>query len=143
MVARGDGVSADGAHDGRVRERGLRRDDRVGDVVIDTLLAKIKSAHVYSNGLTNQSEEGVKTHRVLLLLHIQHRPILERPLHNIRLLGRALDPLALLELAPELAEVLQLDEVPDGGEGRGDDGRLADRGGGWDWWHFSFFVGSI
>lgn len=69
---------------------------------------------------------------MLLLLDLQHGAVLEGPLDNVGLVGCALDPLALLELGPELAEVLELDEVPDAAEGRLDDGRLADKGGGGD-----------
>lgn len=68
------------------------------------------------------------TYRVLLLLHIQHSAILERPLDNIRLRARSLDPLALIELAPEAAELLELDQVPNGAERCLDDGGLSDRG---------------
>ena len=75
---------------------------------------------------------GVKTHRVLLLLHFKNGAILERPLDDVGLVRCSLDPLALLELGPELAEVLELDEVPDVAEGRLDDRRLADKGGGGD-----------
>jgi hypothetical protein len=66
---------------------------------------------------------------VLLLLHLKNLAILERPLDDIRLLRGALDVLALLQLGPELAEVLELDQVPNVAEGRVDDGRLADEGG--------------
>lgn len=37
VLAGGDGVCADGAHDGGVGEGGLRGDDRVGDEVVDAL----------------------------------------------------------------------------------------------------------
>lgn len=69
---------------------------------------------------------------MFLLLDIQDGPILERPLHNVRLRGCTLHVLTLLELAPELVEVLELDEVPDLTEWGGDDCRLADGGGSWD-----------
>lgn len=72
------------------------------------------------------------THRMLLLLYLENRLVFERPLDNVGLVGGSLDPLALLELRPELAEVLELDEMPDVGEGRLDDGRLADEGRGGD-----------
>jgi len=66
---------------------------------------------------------------VLLLLDLDRRAVLESPFDNISLFGRALDEFALLESRPELAEVLELDQVPDIAEGRLDDGRLADGGG--------------
>jgi hypothetical protein len=69
---------------------------------------------------------------VLLLLDLKNLTILEGPLDNVGLRGGVLDPVALLELGPELAEVLELDQVPDGAERRVDDGRLADGGGGGD-----------
>ena len=47
-----------------------------------------------------------------------------------RLIASETNSTALLELRPELAEVLELDQVPDGAEGRVDDGRLVDGGGG-------------
>lgn len=68
-------------------------------------------------------------YRVLLLLDLKHGAVLERPLDNIRLIRSSLDKLALLKLGPELAEVLEFDQVPDIAERRLDDGRLADRGG--------------
>lgn len=51
--------------------------------------------------------------RVLLLLDLNDGAVLEVPSDNVRLLRGALDPLALVESAPELAELLELDEVPD------------------------------
>ena len=73
-----------------------------------------------------------RAHRVFLLLDLQHRPILERPLDDIRLGGYALHMLALLQLAPEFVEVLELYEMPDLAERGGNDCGLADGGGGWD-----------
>lgn len=67
---------------------------------------------------------------MLLLLDLESLAVLEGPLDNVGLGRCALDELALLELRPELAEVLELDQVPDGAEGRVDDGRLVDGGGG-------------
>ena len=74
---------------------------------------------------------------MLLLLDLKGLAILECPLDNVGLGRSALDELALLELRPELAEVLELDQVPDIAEGCVDDGRLADRGGGGDSRHFA------
>lgn len=74
--------------------------------------------------------EREQTYGVLLLLDVQNGAILEGPLDDVGLGAGALDHLALLELAPEGGELLQLDEVPDGAEGGLDDGRLADGGGG-------------
>ena len=67
---------------------------------------------------------------MFLLLHLELSAVLECPLDNIGLIRCALDELALLEAGPELAEVLELDQVPDIAEWRLDDGRLVDRGGG-------------
>ena len=69
---------------------------------------------------------------MLLLLDLKNLTVLEGPLDNVGLGGGALDPVALLELGPELAEVLELDQVPDGAERRVDDSGLADGGGGGD-----------
>jgi len=66
---------------------------------------------------------------VLFLLDLKHGAVLERPLDDVCLVRRSLDELALLKLGPELAEVLELDQMPDIAERRFDDGRLADRGG--------------
>jgi len=103
MLARRDGVCADSRDDGRVRQLWLRRDDAVCDEVIDA--------------------------GVLLLLDLDRSAVLEGPFDHVGLVGRALDPVALFERRPELAEVLELDEMPDVAEGRLDDGRLADGGG--------------
>ena len=65
---------------------------------------------------------------MLFLLHIQHRPILECPLHYIRLWARTLDVLGFGEFGPENVEVLEFDEVPDVGERGGDDGEFGDGG---------------
>jgi hypothetical protein len=69
---------------------------------------------------------------VFLLLDLDSRAVLESPFDYIGLIGRALDEFALLKSRPELAEVLELDQVPDIAEGRLNDGRLADGGGGGD-----------
>lgn len=57
-----------------------------------------------------------------LQLNLQLGPILENPLHDIRIRRCTLDGLSLRERGPEGVEGLQLDEVPDGAEGGGDDG---------------------
>lgn len=62
------------------------------------------------------------TYGMLLLLDLDLAAILEAPAHDVGLLGGALDGLGLGERAPELAEVLELDVVPDVGE-RGCDKR--------------------
>lgn len=67
---------------------------------------------------------------MLLLLDLNGRAVLEGPFDDISLVGGALDELALLESRPELAEVLELDQVPNIAERRLNYGRLADRGGG-------------
>ena len=69
---------------------------------------------------------------MLLLLHIQHRSILKRPLHHIRLRARPLHMLGCGKLGPEIVEVLQFDQVPDVGERGGDDGGFGDGGRGGD-----------
>lgn len=66
---------------------------------------------------------------MLLLLHLLLGAVLECPLDNVGLAGCVLDKLAFLERSPELAEVLELDQVPDIAEGGLDDGGLVDRGG--------------
>jgi hypothetical protein len=72
---------------------------------------------------------------VLLLLDLEGLAVLECPLNDVGLGRGALDKLTLLELRPELAEVLELDQVPDIAEGCVDDGRLADGGGSGDGRH--------
>lgn len=69
---------------------------------------------------------------MLLLLHIQNSPILESPLYDIRFRRSSLDVIGFLELGPKLMKVLELNEMPDLGEGGGDDGGFGDGGGGWD-----------
>jgi hypothetical protein len=121
MLARGDGVCANGRDDGRVRKLRLGRDDAVCDEVVDALcIALVPTAQTGGCGWA---------HRVLLLLDFDNGAVLEGPLDNIGLIGCALDPVTLLESGPELAKVLELDQVPDIAEGRLDDGRLADGGG--------------
>lgn len=73
---------------------------------------------------------------MLLLLDLNDGAVLEGPLDDVGLLAGALDELGAAEGGPELAEVLDLDEVPDMGERGADDGRLADGGGGRDGRHF-------
>lgn len=63
-----------------------------------------------------------QTHGVLLLLDLDRSAVLEGPFDHVGLVGRALDPVALFERRPELAEVLELDQVPDIAERRVDDG---------------------
>jgi hypothetical protein len=123
VLARGDRVCANGGDDGRVGELRLRGDDAVCDEVVDAL--DMLLAPVYRSCCT-------EVYRVLLLLDLDGTAILEGPLDYVGLLGYTLDELALLESRPELAEVLELDQVPDIAEGCLDDGRLADGGGGGD-----------
>lgn len=54
---------------------------------------------------------------MLLLLDLNDGAVLEVPLDNVGLLRGTLGVLGLLEGRPELVEVLELDEVPDVGEG--------------------------
>lgn len=72
--------------------------------------------------------DACSPYRVLLLLDFEDGSILEGPLDDVGVGRHAFDPLALLEGSVELGEVLKLDEVPDIGEGRLDDGRLEDGG---------------
>jgi hypothetical protein len=74
-------------------------------------------------------KRSIATYRVLLLLDLNDRAVLESPLDNVGLLAGTLDVLRRAEGRPELGEVLDLDEVPDVGERGADDGRLADGGG--------------
>lgn len=60
---------------------------------------------------------------------MQHSAVLEGPLDNIGVRRGALNPLALLQLAPELGEVLQFQQVPDIAGVSFDDCGLANRGG--------------
>lgn len=106
VLSRGDGVGAHSADDRGVAQGGLRRDDAVGDVVVDG--------------------------RVLLLLDLEDSAVLEGPLDDVGVGGYALHPLAGGEGGVELGEILQLDQVPDVAEGGFDDGGLEDRGGGRD-----------
>lgn len=57
-----------------------------------------------------------------LKLNLQLGPILENPLHNVRIWGGILYSLGLDQSGPEVAEGLKLDEVPDGAEGGRYDG---------------------
>jgi len=95
VVSGRNGEQANCAEDGRVAKTGGRGDDGVGD--------------------------GVVYGRVLFLLDLENRAILEGPLHDVRVGRRALDDLGLGQPGPELGEVVELDEVPDIGEGRADD----------------------
>ena len=72
------------------------------------------------------------SYRVSLLLNLQDGAILECPLDNVGVWAGALDKVARLEVAPEVAEVFELDLVPDIGELGLDDGRLGDGRGSWD-----------
>ena len=53
---------------------------------------------------------------VLLLLDLNNGTVLEGPFDNVGLLAGALDVLRGLEGGPELAEILDLDQVPNVGE---------------------------
>lgn len=72
---------------------------------------------------------AIATYRVLLLLDFKNGAILESPLDNVGLGRGSLDPFALVEGRVKVAEVLELDEVPDVAEGGLNDGGLDDRGG--------------
>ena len=62
------------------------------------------------------------THRMLLLLDILLRSILERPAYDVCLRARTLHFLRLLERAKEGWKIGELDQVPDLGDGCIDDG---------------------
>lgn len=63
---------------------------------------------------------------MLLLLHIHHGSILESPLDNVGVGAGALDPFRLFQGGPKVGKVLELDVVPDVGEGSLDDGTFED-----------------
>jgi hypothetical protein len=89
------------------------------------------------------SMEEMLTYGVLLLLDLNLGAVLESPLDNVGLLGGTLDVLRGLKGRPELGEVLDLDQVPNGRERGADDGRLADGGGGGDGRHGECFFGGL
>lgn len=68
---------------------------------------------------------------MLFLLDIQYSAIFESPFHNIGFMRSAFLVVARGKLGPEFVEVLQFDQVPDGGKGSVDNGGFRDRGGGW------------
>lgn len=129
VLARGDGEEADGAQGGRVAEVGIGGDDRVGDVVVDGLERDLLMRHALAGSTV--MNDGMAD-RVLLLLDLEDGAVLEGPLDDVGVGRGALDELALVEFGPEFGEILELDEVPDVGEGRLDDDGLDDRGGGRD-----------
>jgi len=106
MLAGRDRKTANRRDHARVAQRRRGGNDAVSDVVIDG--------------------------RVLLLLDVQHGAVLEGPLHDVSLVRRALGVVALGQLAPEVREVRQLDQVPDGGERGVDDGGFGHGRGGRD-----------
>ena len=63
---------------------------------------------------------------MLFLLDLLHSTILEGPLDNVGFVRDTLDMMALVELCPELVEVLELDQMPDLGKRGGNDGGLCD-----------------
>lgn len=69
---------------------------------------------------------GEETNRMLLLLDLQYRAILESPLDDIGISAGALDSLAFSQSGPEVSEVLELDHVPDIAEGGFDYSRFGD-----------------
>ena len=69
-----------------------------------------------------EGTKGEQTHRMSLKLNLQLGPILENPLHNVRIWGGILYSLGLDQSGPKVAEGLKLDEVPDGAEGGRYDG---------------------
>lgn len=69
---------------------------------------------------------------MLLLLDLKHVSILESPLDDVGLGRRTLDVFGLVQCRPEFGKILELDVVPDVGQGCLDDGSLVDGGGGGD-----------
>ena len=74
---------------------------------------------------TLNNEVGTR-YRMLFLLDLLHSAILEGPLDNVGFVRDTLDMMALVELCPELVEVLELDQMPDLGKRGGNDGGLCD-----------------
>ena len=142
MLARRDGEAADGGHDGRVAEFRLGAYDAVGDVVVDRLIGQrvpekvagrngqrmvieLPSRRTSSRNLMGEEGEAGTVrdkneasfpNRMLLLLDLQHCPVLERPSDDIRVRRGPLDLLALGQGRPEGGEVLKFDQVPDGAQ---------------------------
>jgi hypothetical protein len=109
--------------------------------VVDALYSNISQYTYPSNCVSISFTSTVKeaggkargTNRMLLLLDLQNGTILESPLDDISLWrNTAFNVLALFQGRPEVAEVLELDQVPDIAELGLDDGGLGDRGRGWD-----------
>lgn len=71
------------------------------------------------------SERG-RAYAVLVLLDLDDVAVLKGPPDNVRLVADALGVLGLLDGAPELVKLGELEEVPDVGEGGSDDGALND-----------------
>lgn len=63
---------------------------------------------------------------MLVLLDLDDVAVLKGPPDNVRLVADALDVLGLLDGAPELVKLGELEKVPDVGEGGSDDGALND-----------------
>lgn len=63
---------------------------------------------------------------MLFLLDLLHSAIFEGPLDNVGFMRGTLDVMALVELCPEMVEVLELDQMPDLGKRGGNDGGLCD-----------------
>lgn len=95
------------------------------------------------SGLISHHPGESAAHGVLLLLDLKNGAVLERPLDDVGLIRCALGPLALVEVRPELAEVLELDEVPDVAEWCLDDSRLADGRGSGNATRHDGFLGTI
>ena len=69
-------------------------------------------------------KEKYPAYRMLFLLHLLLRAILESPFDNIGLGRCALDIIALVNLGPKVLEVLELDQMPDLSERGGNYGGL-------------------
>ena len=65
---------------------------------------------------------------MLIKLDLQNSTVLEAPLHDVGVGRSTLDQLAALQRAPEIAEVLELDQVPDMTESGFDDGGFENGG---------------
>lgn len=68
----------------------------------------------------------MQTYRMLFLFDCLLSAILEIPFDRLRLVACSLDFFAVLESAPEVVELRELDQVPDLGDVSWDEGALVD-----------------
>ena len=79
--------------------------------------------------MIKSTDESRLPYRMLLLLNVLHSAVLESPFHDIRLMRSPFNMVTLVKLGPEMVEVLELDQMPDIGEGSVDDGGFSDGSG--------------